>query len=264
MDDSMRRKIIINYIDNNQGCSAQQIVDGVINDISRRPVFDTLRSLVKEGAVLDEKVNRRDHRYFLATNNPIISVQKELEELKTYFNPFVEKAKQELSKHLRMEYDEKLRGLRYNKEVLMHTLEIFQELVNIYTYRALLIWPRRIKDPETLNRLYLTVFNEILRLQLEIINKFRSLFKNPNDFEEAIVSRMPMPTAMLAYHISGQHPGQHLLRNFQENNMEKEAKPLVDFLVKIGNELKFQTHFLEFFGKLDNEAYEEFKKSSNL
>lgn len=60
---------------------------------------------------------------YYATNNPVVSVQKELEELKTYFGPFVEKAKKELSIHLRIEYDEKLHGLRYNKEVLMHTIE---------------------------------------------------------------------------------------------------------------------------------------------
>jgi hypothetical protein len=107
------------------------------------------------------------------------------------------------------------------------------------------------------------VFNEILQLQLEIINKFRLLFKSPNDFEEAILSEMPMPTAMLAsYHTSRQHPGQHWLTKFQENNMELEAKPVIDFLARIGNDLKYQTHFLEFFGRLHKDAYEEYKKST--
>ena len=44
--------------------------------------------------------------------------------------------------------------------------------------------------------------------------------------------------------------------------MEPEAKPVIDFLARIGNDLKYQTHFLKFFGRLHKDAYEEYKKST--
>ena len=58
------RKLVMDFIRENQGCNAQDIVNGLKKDLSRGPIFDTLNELIKEGAVTDEKINRRDHSTF--------------------------------------------------------------------------------------------------------------------------------------------------------------------------------------------------------
>jgi predicted transcriptional regulator len=69
----------MNFIRDNQGCKAQDIVDGLKKNLSRAPIFDILGELVKEGAVTDEKMNRRDHRYFLNDDNLLVSIPAELD-----------------------------------------------------------------------------------------------------------------------------------------------------------------------------------------
>ena len=46
-----REKIIVDYVSTHQGLTAQNIVDGVIDKISRIPVFNIISQLVKDGVL---------------------------------------------------------------------------------------------------------------------------------------------------------------------------------------------------------------------
>ena len=72
MEEKDRREMIIKFISQNQGCTFGQIAEGVKKHISRVPAYNTVSDLVDDGIVKDEKVNRRDHRFFVDTNNPVI------------------------------------------------------------------------------------------------------------------------------------------------------------------------------------------------
>src|ERR671911_212872 len=79
------RSLVMNFIRDNQGCKAQDIVNGLENNLSRVPIFNILSDLIKEGAVTDEKINRRDHRYFLNEDNLLVSIPAELDQFKDYY-----------------------------------------------------------------------------------------------------------------------------------------------------------------------------------
>jgi predicted transcriptional regulator len=71
---------------------------GVKDKISRVPVFDTLSELIKEGIVKDQKVNRRDHRLVVDTNNPIIETLRELGEFENAYISLLEKVKEHINR----------------------------------------------------------------------------------------------------------------------------------------------------------------------
>ena len=47
------RRIVIQFISSNQGCTAEQLVDGVDKEISRVPVYKTLKGLLR---YIDERL----------------------------------------------------------------------------------------------------------------------------------------------------------------------------------------------------------------
>jgi hypothetical protein len=87
LDEKARRDIIIKFIENKPGCTAEDIVEGIKNEISRQPVFDLLKDLLNEKIIVDNKINRRDHRYFINNNNILYNTKKEIEKFKlAYFH----------------------------------------------------------------------------------------------------------------------------------------------------------------------------------
>jgi hypothetical protein len=87
MNEDERRKLIVDYISNHQGCKAEEVVEGVKKHLSRVPVYGILEDLIKDGTVKDQATNRRDHKLYVDFNNLLVSVPKELEGFKkAYFN----------------------------------------------------------------------------------------------------------------------------------------------------------------------------------
>jgi hypothetical protein len=55
---------------------------------------------------------------------------------------------------------------------------IFSEFVRIYDTRALLVWPKQIRDTESLKNLYILFFSEVLEILDEINKVFSFLFSD--------------------------------------------------------------------------------------
>ena len=100
------RRLVMNFIRDNQGSKAQDIVDGIKKDLSRAPIFDTLRELVNEGAVTDKKINRREHRYFLNDDNLLVSIPAEFNQFKDYFFKLIDEVNQPFDTKIK-EHDKK-------------------------------------------------------------------------------------------------------------------------------------------------------------
>jgi Fe2+ or Zn2+ uptake regulation protein len=92
-NEERHRRIVTEFISNNQGCTAEQLVDGVGKELSRVPVYKTLKALVAEGLVQDRKANRRDHKFFVDVNNPLVLIPKQLEEIEATFKELLCKSK---------------------------------------------------------------------------------------------------------------------------------------------------------------------------
>ena len=195
MENLGHRKLVMNFIRDNQGCKAQDIVDGIKKYLSRAPIFDTLRELVNEGAVTDEKINRREHRYFLNDDNLLVSIPAELDQFKDYFFKLIDEVNQRFDTNIK-EHDKKypellrennvddlewkmLDSVKKKSRLSYSLLGLYQHLVGMYILRSLAIWPKKIRNKEILNKLYTEVFNRLQEIQLKLTSK---LFAPSDEF----------------------------------------------------------------------------------
>jgi hypothetical protein len=171
-----RRTKIIEYISSHQGCNLEDIVRGTENYVSRVTVYKILGLLEKVGAVRrqKDKPNSRDHKFFVDTNNPLISLPKEFDEFKKYYYPLLDIVKKEVKKYLAYQGR---RGDIYRCFYDLANLGlIFGEFVRIYNTRALLVWPKQIRDNDSLKNLYMLLFSKVLEILGEISKVFQFLF----------------------------------------------------------------------------------------
>ena len=177
-----RRTKIIEYITNHQGCNIQDVIRGVEDYVSRVTVFNILDSLEKVGAIRrqKDKPNSRDHKLFVDTNNPLISLPKEFDEFKKSYYPLLETVKKDIKEYLSYPQRD-----GFNTSMCFKNLGdlglIFGEFIRIYDARALLVWPNQIRDPESLKNLYMLFFSKVLEILDEIDKVFQFLFSDLGD-----------------------------------------------------------------------------------
>jgi RNAse (barnase) inhibitor barstar len=173
----------MDFMRENQGCNAQDIVDGIKKDLSRGPIFDTLSELIKEGAVTNEKVNRREHRFFLNGDNPLVSIPVELDHFKDYFFKLIDEVNRRSATKITefdKKYPDQLRDPMIKRSRLLYSLlALYQHLVGMYVLRSLSMWPKKIKDKEVINKLYTEVFNRLQEIQLKLTSE---LFAPSDEF----------------------------------------------------------------------------------
>lgn len=183
MENLGHRKLVMNFIRYNQGCKAQDIVDGMRRDLSRVPIFDTLRDLVKEGAVTDKTINRREHRYFLNDDNLLVSIPAELDQFKDYFFKLIDEVNRRSDTKIKehdKKYPEQLREPMMKRSRLLYSLlSLYQQLVGMCVLRSLSIWPKKIRNKEAINKLYTEVFNRLQEIQLKLTSE---LFAPSDEF----------------------------------------------------------------------------------
>jgi len=139
-----KRDIVLKFIEKQQGCKAEDIVEGVKNHISRVVVFATLKDLIKDKLIIDKKQNRRDHKYFPNINNEFITIKKVLEEFKKSYDILLEKS----LKHPKIvdvldEVNMDMSSSEYMESISMHTigfivfsqLNEFEKATNIFQKR---------------------------------------------------------------------------------------------------------------------------------
>jgi hypothetical protein len=168
IDENKRRDAIINYIDNNQGCTAEDIVKEN-KQSGRGKTFRILRDLKKENVIREKKsdTNKRDKKLFLNKINPLVSFPREVKEFKDHLYPLFEKAQ-----YLRLSWGRK-KEVYPSAELLGECFCLFFEFLSLNNYRAFVLWPDTIKDKETRSKLYMLFYLEMTKLNLEIQEKFQ-------------------------------------------------------------------------------------------
>jgi hypothetical protein len=227
------RKIVMNFIRDNQGCKAQDIVEGLKPVLSRVPIFNILGELVKEGAVIDEKINRRDHRYFLNDDNLLVSIPAELDQFKDYFFKLIDeinrrfdtKIKEHLHKNNPDDFERKtFDPVRKRSWILYSLLGLYQHLVGMYILQSLSLWSKKIKNKEATNKLYTEVFNRFQEIQLKLTSE---LF-TPNEvglYDIAVESLFILKPFDL----------EAIADNFHEIGVDEQIEPVMDSLWEISN-----------------------------
>ncbi|MDP9286657.1 MAG: hypothetical protein M3P08_00450 [Thermoproteota archaeon] len=169
MDTEMRRNIIVEFVAKHQGCTAQIIVDGVKDKMSRTLVFSTLKGLLQDRIVEDNKLNRRNHRYFVNTSNLLYSVTHELNEFEARLLRWVESMKVKYTSQIVLAKKTNLtahfhKAQEIDIEAWYGSKTIVADVVNTYTREALSSWSKQSKDREFLEKLYATAFSKFQRI----------------------------------------------------------------------------------------------------
>ena len=174
MDSEARSNVIIDFVADHQGCTAQVIVDGVKDQMSRTLVFSTLKSLVNDHVIVDEKLNRRDHRYFVNSNSLLHLVTRELNEFEERILRWIKSVKVlydrqfALAKKTNQPVEYK-RAFDIDSFAWLTSKTIIADVVNTYTGVALTKWPKQSKDGQFLDKLYVTLFSKFQRILSRVL-----------------------------------------------------------------------------------------------
>jgi hypothetical protein len=169
MDPEQRRNLIIDFVSVNHGCLAEDVVEGLKSFMSRTLVFKDLREAVKDGIIEDNRLNRRDHRYSVNKNNPLLLLMHELNEVEKAFVDFLQNARDMYDKQVSSAKQTDDRYARYRADSLAicatsSSASLFVHIINTYSAYALFKWPALIKNKELLDKLYTTLFAKIYHI----------------------------------------------------------------------------------------------------
>jgi hypothetical protein len=149
----------------------------------------------------------------------------------------------ERAKHKRIRY---WRGKEAypSTELLGECFCLFFEYLSVNNYRAFVTWPDKIKDKETLSKLYMLFISEMTKMNVEIRGRFRPVEFQPIENKKLIARGMDTDDFLgIARDVADQAlmPDDLYLRKYQNTfyhyKMDDVSRPVVQFLVKIRNEI---------------------------
>jgi hypothetical protein len=244
LNEEKRRKIIVDFISEHQGCNAEYVINRVKDYIGRVKVSRILKDLKEENIVRESrrKPNSRDIPLYINNDNLLVSVPRELEEFEKAFLRLLEKAKSEFEK--RYEYafgsdpsrfyqSEFLKIIR----LITQPIQIFHEMVNMYIAYSILLWPKKIQDKDTLKELYTAVFTKIANMQVRTVEILRSLY--PSDVADVNIS------ILNAKFLDNVHARKNIVKHhetFSKFGMQNEIESVLDSMSKINPKYKENAH----------------------
>lgn len=163
-------KIVFEYIRNNSGTSVQQLVDSP-GMPSRGTIFKALKRLKKYNMVIQrsDDTNIQKHQLFVNNESLIIQVEKDIKNFKRSYLNLIKRANEVYRKKQDLTGDELVKSKRqdidipesYSWGVDEVLTKILKKLIMSYSLNAIFVWPEKVKDSESLNRLYLMVFQSL-------------------------------------------------------------------------------------------------------
>lgn len=194
MDRLTRRRLVLEFIENNSFCTKEKVVNGLKDQISRRTIYDILHDLIEQRIVQDArdimKENSRDHKLSVVKNNIFYSTPKHLENFESSYYDLLDKAlnmiqrkdveawKPFKKKYRRLPKDNDLQDLLFN------TLVIFQMMIMSCMYNSIIEWPKSISDKGHLLKLQSEVFQRIAEFHSKLYGRLRS--SNIKNLEETV------------------------------------------------------------------------------
>jgi hypothetical protein len=172
--------MVFKCIEKKEGQSKQDIVNSPEISISRGPVFNAIKSLINDRKMVIEKrdpSNRQKKLLYVNRDNLIIQVENDIKNFKRSYLKLIKRANEEYIEKQDLTADEINKSKRpdleiaefYSTGVADGLIKIFKQFVINYSLNAIFKWPQEIKDLESLNRLYLMVFQSLKEIFSELI-----------------------------------------------------------------------------------------------
>jgi hypothetical protein len=168
-----KEKVVFKFITDNPGKSKQDIVNALIKTISRGTVFRVITNLVRYQMVIErpDDRNRQKLRLYINRGSLILQVVKDIKNFKRSYLNLIKRANEEYKSRKKQDLtgDELVKSKRqdidiseiYSWGIDEVLTKILKKLIMSYSLNAIFVWPEKIKDLESLNRLYLMVFQSL-------------------------------------------------------------------------------------------------------
>ncbi len=185
IDNKYRRETIINFLKNNPGCSKEDLVRGVNNIVSKKPVEKLLQELKREDIVKieKEKPNSRAYKLFLSSGNILLVLDNQLRDFKEEFKKFIQKIEAVIPELTLLPFTNKENRDKNLVMIVFYEqlpLFIIKYLMQCLLLKTMIVWPKIIQKEEIINKLNSLVFTEISKIVSDYSNFYNIKLSKSN------------------------------------------------------------------------------------
>jgi len=166
IDKKYQRDEIINFLMKNPGCSKGDLVRGVNNIVSKRPLEKILQELKRDDLlkIEKEKTNSRAYKLFLCSENILIVLNNQIRDFNQEFIKLLQKVEAVIPEVNLLPFTNKEnRDKNFIKILFYEQLPLFilKYLMQCFLLKSIAVWPKIIQKKEIISQLNSLVFTEI-------------------------------------------------------------------------------------------------------
>ena len=188
-DKKYQRDEIINFLVNNPGCSKGDLVRGVKNIVSKRPLEKILQELKRDDLVKieKEKPNSRAYKLFLCSENILIVLDNQIRDFNKEFKKLLQKVEAVIPELNLLPFTNKENRDKNFIMILFYEqlpLFILKYLMQCFLLKSIAVWPKIIQKKEIISQLNSLVFTEISKTVSDYSNFYNIKLSKSNIHNE--------------------------------------------------------------------------------
>lgn len=189
LDKKYPRDEIINFLVNNPGCSKGDLVRGVKNIVSKKPLEKILTELKRDDIVKIEKgkPNSRAYKLFLCSENILIVLNNQIRDFNEEFKKLLQKVEAVIPELNLLPYTNKENRDKNFIMILFYEqlpLFILKYLMQCFLLKSIAVWPKIIQKKEIISQLNSLVFTEISKTVSDYSNFYNIKLSKSNIHNE--------------------------------------------------------------------------------
>jgi hypothetical protein len=189
LDKKYQRDEIINFLMNNPGCSKGDLVRGLKNIVSKRPLEKILQELKRDDLVKieKEKTNSRAYKLFVCSENILIVLNNQIRDFNQEFKKFLQKVEAVIPELNLLPFTNKENRDKNFIMILFYEqlpLFILKYLMQCFLLKSIAVWPKIIQKEEIISQLNSLVFTEISKTISDYSNFYNTKLSKSNIHNE--------------------------------------------------------------------------------
>ena len=189
LDKKYQRDEIINFLVNNPGCSKGDLVRGVKNIVSKKPLEKILTELKRDDIVKieKEKPNSRAYKLFLCSENILIVLNNQIRDFNEEFKKLLQKVEAVIPELNLLPFTNKENRDKNFIMILFYEqlpLFILKYLMQCFLLKSIAVWPKIIQKKEIISQLNSLVFTEISKTVSDYSNFYNIKLSKSNIHNE--------------------------------------------------------------------------------
>jgi hypothetical protein len=268
----IRRKCIIEYVKNNPECEKEDVISYCtkIGEGSRVTLSKSINDLIKDGILNEgkEKKNSKSYKLTIASENLLLIIPKDLEDIFTELKLFIKIIKKRIGNGVtlsneplenritkRFEYESK-------QSFLFLPYYVMEIINNLYTFYFNFVSPKKIENKNTVIKLYSSYFNNLSEAYYYILEELGNAIANSNYNPTSIRSKM------YKGHFESEQPElfpiYRTARMCRINGVEKELYSILNILWKRNEDTCKLLYGLDLDIQIQEKHYTFNRKNDNL